>query len=215
MRKTMTFNPLIHNRRSQRLPGYDYSRPGAYFVTMCVRNREYLFGEIQNNTTHLNSYGQIVKETWYDLPNHIGNVVLDEFVIMPNHIHGIIILVGAGSEPAPTNQDVPCSEPASTNQYMFRSEPIPVNRKKHQALPEVIRQLKTFSSRRINQHRKTPGVSVWQRNYYDHIDRNESELNRIRQYILNNPINWQYDEENIINKPPRYVAMLNPQKEYL
>jgi REP element-mobilizing transposase RayT len=187
----MTFNPAKHHRKSIRLSGYDYSQPGAYFVTICTQNRECLFGEIENGKMQIGEYGKIIKFTWNDLPNHVGNIVLDEFIVMPNHFHGIIILVGAGSEPAPTDSI------------------------KHHALPEIIRQLKTFSARRINQNRKTPGISIWQRNFYDHIGHDKKELYRIRQYIRDNPVNWDSDEENPISKSPRYVAMLNPQRQYL
>ena len=91
---------------------------------------------------------------------------------MPNHVHGIIIIrdVGAGSEPAPTT--------------------------KRHGLPEIVRQFKTFSARRINRRRGTPGQPVWQRNYYEHIIRHEESLNRIRDYILTNPLRWNLDREN-------------------
>ena len=125
----------------------------------------------------LSKYGYDVEYTWYDLPNHNIHIKLDQFIVMPNHIHGIIIIngstVGAGSEPAPT-------------------------KKKH-GLSEIIRQLQTFSARRINQNRNTVGKPVWQRNYYDHIIRNEESLHRIREYIIYNPLKWEFDKENPIN----------------
>ena len=91
----------LHDRRSIRLQGYDYSQAGAYFVTICSHNREYLFGEIVGGQMHLNVYGTIVQNTWDDLVNHVAGIKLGEFVIMPNHVHGIIIIhdVGAGSNP--------------------------------------------------------------------------------------------------------------------
>jgi REP element-mobilizing transposase RayT len=110
---------------------------------------------------------------WADLPQHYLNVKCDAFVIMPNHIHGIILLrefnVGAGLKPAPTRRH---------------------------GLPEIVRALKTFSARRINEIRRTPGASVWQRNYYEHVVRNDDELLCIREYILNNPMRWDNDREN-------------------
>ena len=131
----------------------------------------------------LNEFGKIVEWTWHDLPNHVVGIVLDAFVVMPNHVHGIVIIaddvgagsVGAGSEPAPTTTPAP---------------------PKRHGLPEIVRQLKTFSARRINDHRGMRGVPVWQRNYYEHIIRNDNELNRIREYIMNNPSNWEIDQEN-------------------
>ncbi len=175
----MTYDPARHHRRSIRLKGYDYSQPGAYFVTICTHQRRCLFGDVVDGEMRLNEAGGMVEWTWYDLPNHIDNIELDAFVVMPNHVHGIIIIrepvvgagsVGAGSEPAPTT--------------------------KRHGLPEIVRQFKTFSARRINRWRGTPGTPVWQRNYYEHIIRDEQSLNRIRQYILENPIRWQLDREN-------------------
>ncbi|MEX2492883.1 MAG: transposase [Nitrospirales bacterium] len=191
----MTYNPADHvrarhavpqpaaplrNRRSIRLSGFDYSQDGAYFVTVCTKNRDCVFGEIEDGNMVLNSYGQIVSNVWRDLPDHYFHVRSDQFVVMPNHKHGIIMLnrdhvvgidVGAGLKPATTA--------------------------KFHALPEIIRGFKTFSSRRINELRDTPGTSLWQRNYYEHIIRDDDELNRIRQYILDNPAQWETtDREN-------------------
>jgi len=111
------YDPARHHRRSIRLRGYDYTQAGAYFITICTQGREYLFGEVADDEMHLNEYGRIVRDVWFDLPNHVSNVVLDAFVVMPNHVHGIVVIVngdvvgvgvdgadsvGAGSEPAPT-----------------------------------------------------------------------------------------------------------------
>jgi putative transposase len=175
----MKYDPDKHHRRSIRLKGYDYSQKGAYFITICTKNRECLFGEIQQEQMNLNDLGRFVYDVWDDLPNHYAHVELDTFVIMPNHIHGIILLsdtpVGAGFKPAPTT---------------------PTDTAKRQPLSEIIRALKTFSARRINAHRNTAGSPVWQRNYYEHIIRDENSLNRIRQYIVDNPKNWNGDREN-------------------
>lgn len=176
----MTFDPEIHHRRSIRLQHYDYAQAGAYFVTICVQNRTCLLGTISEGQTWVNDHGKIVNECWNDLPDHYGQVVLDEFIVMPNHVHGIIILsddkVGAGFKPALTG------------------EPAPTNR--NHGLPEIIRAFKTFSARRINQTRNTPGMSVWQRNYYEHVIRNDDDLNKVREYIINNPAGWDKDKEN-------------------
>ena len=159
--------------KSLRLRGYDYSRTGAYFVTMCTQNRANLFGKIVKNEMRLNVYGRMVQEVWNGLPWHYPHVVLDAFVIMPNHIHGIVVLsVGAGLKPAPTRH----------------------------SLPEIVRAFKTFSARQINESRHTPGTPVWQRNYYEHIIRNQAALNRIRQYIIDNPGHWEKDRENPTRK---------------
>ncbi len=168
----MKYNAEIHHRRSIRLKGYDYSQNGAYFLTVCTHNRECLLGEITDGEMVLNEYGKIVDECWRGLPNHYQNMQLDYFVVMPNHFHGIIMIntVGAGLKPAPTKT-------------------------KH-GLSEFIRALKTFSSKQINQIRNTPGISVWQRNYWEHIIRDEKSLENIRNYIINNPAQWEEDENN-------------------
>ncbi|GIV83933.1 MAG: hypothetical protein KatS3mg052_0940 [Candidatus Roseilinea sp.] len=165
------------NRRSIRLKGYDYSQAGAYFITICTKDRACLFGEVVNGEMRLNALGQIVHGVWNNLPNHYAGVEMDAFVVMPNHVHGIVVIVGAGFKPAPTTTTAP-----TTTRH---------------GLPEIVRQFKTFSARRINEMRGTPGVSVWQRNYYEHIIRNEESLHRIREYIANNPLKWELDRENL------------------
>jgi putative transposase len=245
-RKFMAYDPEKHHRRSIRLKGYDYTQPGAYFITICTHGRECLFGEIIDGEMHLNEAGQIVVQTWQDLPNHVPHVQLDAFVVMPNHVHGIIIIteraggigagfkparttmgpgsaadsgstagpgsVGADSEPAPTITTGPRSnagpglvgaglEPAPTTMGPGGPDPVgaglePAPTRSSYGLPEIVRQFKTFSARRINELRGTPGTPVWQRNYYEHIIRNEFSLNRIRQYIAENPARWDADQEN-------------------
>lgn len=191
----MTYDPGRHHRRSIRLKGYDYSQAGAYFITICTQDRVCLFGEIVDGEMRLNDMGRMVEFTWFDLPNHVDGLVLDAFVVMPNHVHGILVIVGAGStEPAPTG-----SAPTVPN----------TGGEKRHGLPEIVRQFKTFSSRRINEYRHTPGMPVWQRNYYEHIIRNEESLNRIRQYIADNPLQWALDREN----PVVRATHASPQQE--
>jgi len=163
--------PVYHQRHSIRLKGYDYSKEGAYFVTVVTQDRNNLLGEILDGQMRLNDFGKIVQNTWDDLINHNDHIELDDFVAMPNHVHGIIVI---------------------TNAEMERDD--------RRSVSEVVRQLKTFSARRINVKRATPGVPVWQRNYYEHIIRNEDDLNRIREYITVNPMRWQDDEENPLRR---------------
>jgi len=175
MSDTAIYDPEIHKRTSLRLQGYDYAQAGMYFVTICAYEHKCLFGEIVDGEMRLNDKGRIVLECWNDLPQHYENLVLDYFTIMPNHVHGIMALldipvVGAGLKPAPTA--------------------------KRHGLSEMVRALKTFSSKHINKIRSTPGMPVWQRNYYEHVIRDDDDLNRIREYIINNPPNWGEDEEN-------------------
>ena len=183
---------MLNKRRVLRLKDYDYSEPGAYFVTICTQNRKHLFGEIANGEMRLNEFGKIVQGCWDDLPNHYGRINLDAFVIMPNHTHGIIWIldgygnVGAGFKPAPT--------------------PATRNRNHRHGIPEIVRAFKTFASRRVNESRTTPGVAVWQRNYYEHVIRNDEELFQTRQYIQENPLQWDLDPENPNCEPAVLVS---------
>jgi len=157
----MPYGPNKHGRRSMRLKGYDYSTPGAYFVTLCTQDRSCLFGEVATGEMRLNEAGRLVQAVWEDLPKHYAAIALDAFTVMPNHIHGIIVLtgidVGAGFKPAPTTTP------------------------KRHALPEIVRGFKTFSARSLNDHQGTHGRRVWQRNYYEHVVRSEESLDRIRE----------------------------------
>jgi len=154
-----------HHRRSIRLKGYDYAQAGAYFVTMCTRDRACFFGDITDGRMCLNDCGQLIADSWRWLSARYPYVGLGEWVVMPNHLHGIIILTEpdgrGGSRTAPTQ-----------------------NRK---SLGRLIGAFKTVSTKRLNVIRHTPGESVWQRNYYEHIVRDEESLARIRQYIIDNP----------------------------
>ena len=173
----MKYNPAIHHRRSIRLRGYDYSQSGAYYLTICTYKRKCIFGEIVDGTMVSNECGKILDYCWSDLPNHYHHIKLANHVIMPNHFHGIVIIsVGAGYKPAPTE-----------------TEPAPTDPQTTHALPEIVRGLKTFSARRINEYRNTPGIPVWQRNYYEHIIRDEESLARISKYIVENPARWGKD----------------------
>ncbi len=181
-------------RDQLRLPGYDYSRPGLYFVTMCVSRREHMFGEVVDGKMILNAMGDIVSRVWFDLPNHYGNIALDEFIIMPNHVHGIIrildshnaytnAVVRAGLKPAPTATDL---QPAPTN---ANADTIHI---KNHPLTEIIRGFKTFSSREINKT-VASGYFCWHRSFHERIIRDIGELDRIRSYIQHNPVNWLQD----------------------
>ncbi|NEP14968.1 MAG: transposase [Symploca sp. SIO2C1] len=161
----MIFDPNLRSRRSIHLPEYDYTQPGAYFITTCSWQRQCLFGDINHGQMKLSRYGETVKFNWFNLTRVYPYVNLDAFVLMPNHLHGIIVL---------TEQAIAT--------------------RKHHGLPEVVRGLKTFSARRINQLRNNRGVPVWQRGYYEKVIRNEQSLQNIREYIINNPLGWEKDE---------------------
>ena len=196
--------PTQTRRKSIRLPGYDYSQNGAYFVTICAHNRQCSFGDVIDGEMVLNEYGKIVVQCWWDLPNHYKNMELDCFIVMPNHFHGIIVIaniVRAGLKPAPTHHGenmINANNIAGAGLKPART---------HHGLPEYIRALKTFSSKQINKIRNATGIPVWQRNYHEHIIRNDNDLNQIREYIQNNPLQWKTDENN-----PLKIKNQNPAK---
>jgi len=168
-----------HHRRSIRLKAYDYSKPGAYFVTICSYKRECVFGNWINGEMLINEFGQIIENEWLKTAQIRDNIRLDEYVVMPNHFHGILFIACRGVlQYAPTKE--------------FRSP--------SQTIGSIIRGFKSTVTKQIKQLRNTPGATIWQRNYYERIIRNEKELNRIREYILNNPLKWQLDRENPLSK---------------
>ena len=182
------YNPKIHHRESMRLKNYDYSQDGYYFTTICAKNKIECFGEIIDGKMVLNECGKIVEKCWYDLPNHYHNCRLDEFIIMPNHNHGIVIIdngvVETGLKPIRMDKSV----------VGMGLKPIPTGVKRY-SLSEIIRAFKTFSSRKINE--QNPNLIFrWQLRFYDHIIRNEKSLDKIREYIVNNPLKWELDRNN-------------------
>jgi putative transposase len=202
----MADEPQKHHRHSIRLKGYDYTRPGAYFVTICAQRRVEIFGNIVKGDMDLNQFGHIVQAAWFDLPRHYPHIQLDAFCIMPNHVHGIIVLdephVGAGLK----------GEAFQPDGMMYREGSMPEDNKtrpykhvpKHHPLSEIIRAFKSFSARRINGIRNTRGVPVWQRNYYEHIIRDEADFNIIRAYVLENQERWQEDPLHTSAPPNRF-----------
>jgi len=166
-----------HHRRSVRLKGHDYAQPGAYFVTVCTRDRECLLGEVVDGEMRLNEYGMAVREEWLKTAELRETVELDACTIMPNHMHGIIVITnGKGT-----------ARRAPTERF---GKPVA------DSIPTIMRAFKSASTKHINVIRRTPGTPVWLRNYYEHIIRNDDELKAIRQYILSNPANWTADENH-------------------
>lgn len=166
-------SPQQGHRRSIRLRDYDYAQSGVYFVTLCVAQKQCLFGDVVEDVVQLADIGKVVETTLLSLPEHFPQLTLDMWVVMPNHLHVIFILEDiqeGGSRTAPT-----------------------VSRK---PLGRLIGAFKTMSTKQINLQRNTSGEILWQRNYYEHIIRNEKSLEEIREYILNNPARWAEDDEN-------------------
>ena len=189
----MPFDPQSHHRRSIRLPGYDYTQPGAYFVTVVTWQREELFGQVVSGEMHLNDFGRIAREEWLKTAALRSNVALreDEFVVMPNHVHGVVwivdegeSLVGAQRRCAPTENRAPTKDH------------VPIGRLVASSIPAIIRAYKSAVTYRINALREMPGTPLWQRNYYEHIVRDDKEFWAIVNYIHDNPLNWQEDQEN-------------------
>ena len=167
----MTHSQPRYHRRSIWLPAYDYAQAGAYFVTIVCRNRVLLLEDPR--------FREVVEETWLWLADQYEFVYLDEFVVMPNHLHGIIVIRDGrrgASRSAPTRSATETP--------------------KRKPLGRLVGAFKTVSTKRINGIRSTPGLPVWQRNYYERVIRDDEELNRLRQYIIDNPAHWEEDREN-------------------
>lgn len=189
------FDPQKHHRRSIRLPNYDYSQAGAYYVTIVTWHRECLFGEVVKGEMKLNQYGLVAKQQWEKLPKRFPNIELGAFVIMPNHEHGIIVITdGRGTAENRMGYDGESSRRAPTHEQFQR----PVKG----SVPTIIRSYKSSVAYRINLMRGTEGVPVWQRNYYEHIIRNEKDLQAKTDYIESNPMLWDDDDDNPINLKP-------------
>lgn len=183
-------------RKNLRLSDYDYSSPGFYFVTICAKNRDPKFGKVvgagpgstglpsreklrdsAGPKMVLNEVGLTVESVWKEMPDHYPGVEIDEFIVMPNHVHGIIALVGA-------QFIAPCD--CTVTQGAINRAP---------TIGEIIRSFKAASTRRV---RLAGMVDFgWQRNYYERVIRNEDELNKIRQYVSNNPMTWEQDPERV------------------
>ena len=198
------------NRRSIRLRGYDYSSEGFYFVTICTYENIHYFGEIVKDTMKLSKMGMIVEKCWFDIPKHFPFVVLDEFVVMPNHLHGIIIIdknvgqVGAQNlapvqcrgARAQNFTPVRCQGVGAQNFTPVHDDEVQSNRFGPQSknLASIIRGFKIG----VSKYAKENSIPFkWHRGYYDHIIRTQKSLENIRQYIVDNPLKWQLDRNNI------------------
>ena len=170
----MRFDPERHHRQSVRLRGYNYAQPGAYFVTLCTQNHKCLFGQVIEGEMRLSDAGRMVQKWWLELAHKFARVESDANIVMPNHFHGIILIVarvGAdlGVRPHGLSHIVRWFKTMTTNKYIrgVREQGWPAFREK-----------------------------LWQRNYYERIIRDEEELNGFRQYIVDNPMQWEMDQEN-------------------
>ncbi len=187
------FNPEKHHRRSIRLKGYDYNLPGAYFVTMVTQQRECLFGEIVDAEMVLSDCGKIAEACWRAIPEHFPHVQLGAYVIMPNHVHGIIVIDNDASANVAPHADTVGNADRGAALLHPNDNPHRMNVKPG-SLGAIVRSYKSAVSYRIPRERNA--ASIWQRNYYEHIIRNERELQRITDYINTNPLRWNDDNEN-------------------
>ncbi len=187
------FDPQKHHRKSIRLQGYDYSQAGAYYVTIVTYQRDCLFGEIENEIMILNGFGKIADECWLTIPDHFPNVELGAHVIMPNHAHGIIVIRNDESAShAVDAQHVGVTQCVAPTPTITRPKG-----PKPKSLGAIIGSFKSAVSYRI--HKEHNATDIWQRNYYEHIIRDEKDLQNKTDYIEANPSLWDEDENNPIN----------------
>lgn len=181
----LSYDPDIHHRQSMRLKGYDYAQSGAYFVTVVTKDRLCLFGDVIEEKMCVNGPGAIVQKVWDELPTWFPTIRLDAFVVMPNHVHGIIVIHQPVGVPLVGTQ-------GDGDKATTRVAP---------TLGDIVGAFKSITTVRYTQGVKA-GLwnpfreRLWQRNYYEHVIRNESELNRAREYIVGNPVLWDRDREN-------------------
>ncbi|MBC6109577.1 transposase [Pedobacter fastidiosus] len=191
----MKYNPLIHHRRSIRLKDYDYSKTGAYFITICCEDRLHRFGKVSGNEMILNKLGVIAYNEWINLSERFVNFELDVFQIMPNHMHGIIVLSDVGATLAVAqeeneNKDLIISD--SSNQKLDRA-----TARVAPTIADIVGAYKSIVSNECLKIYKSQNKSMgklWQRNYYEHIMRDENAYYNISNYIINNPKKWDEDK---------------------
>ena len=197
-------DPDRHHRQSIRLRGWDYRQSGAYFVTIVIAGRDLLFGQMAGGVVVLSPFGRVATAGWQRLAHHFSQVRLDEFVVMPNHVHGIIWLANEcerRGEAFPTS-DLQSEgltrmpEPEQPAHSLRMPHPCQRAQLQSGSLGAAVGNFKSTVTRSINRTRNSPGAPVWQSNFHERIIRNERELSAIRQYIRNNPANWDDDNEN-------------------
>lgn len=161
-------------RKRNRLKDYDYDQAGYYFVTFCTRDRQHYFGQVKDSQVSKSLYGEIADHFWRDIPSHYANVEIDEFMVMPNHIHGIIIIHPAANAV---------------------QSPVAITSPMYGLLSKVVRAYKEAVTKRIHNQFQDNEFG-WQRSFYDHIIRNDIELQYIQTYISQNPLKWELDRDN-------------------
>jgi REP element-mobilizing transposase RayT len=176
------------SRRSIRLPYYDYTQGGGYFVTICSEDRRCVLGDVRSEQVQLSQLGRIALACWLEIPSHFPDIILDEFVIMPNHVHGILVLradVGVPNNPR-SNVGAQNFAPVADEVRIFHVLP--------NSLGSIIRSYKAAVTQNWRKQRPQLSGSIWQRNYHEHVIRDERDLLKKREYIINNPMKWELDE---------------------
>ena len=178
------YESLIRQRRSIRLPGYDYTQPGYYFITICSAGRQCIFGEItvKEECLAVSPIGKLIIECWESIPFHFPNVALDAFVLMPNHLHGILQIEDRRDH--------------GTKHFLVSVKPEAFGKPVTQSIPTIIRSFKSIVSRQVIDEGLGNCSPVGQRNSHEHVIRPERDLDEIRKYISENPSNWSQDPEN-------------------
>ena len=178
------YNPQIHHRKSIRLKDHDYSRDGLYFITICCKNKECLFGEIQREEMILNEYGAITNHCWLHIPEHFPDAILHTHIVMPNHIHGIIEIA---------QPEIPYANVGAENfQPLHHAHRNQFQKMIPRSVGSIVKGFKIGVTKWFREN--TDIETVWQRNYYEHIIRNEQDYRTIAQYIRNNPSRWNDDK---------------------
>jgi REP element-mobilizing transposase RayT len=175
----VAYDPEKHHRRSIRLEGYDYRCEGAYFITICTRDRACVFGTVADDAVKLSQRGMIAEACWHDIPNHRPYVSLDKLIVMPNHIHGILWIDAHGDA-----------------QRATQVSPLQHPRLLPESLGAIVGAYKAAVTRNINKIRPGAAADLWQPNYFEHIIRDQRGLVELRDYIVLNPQRWARDLEN-------------------
>jgi REP element-mobilizing transposase RayT len=185
------------HRKNIRLENYDTTSPGYYFVTIVSHERKNIFGEIIDGEMNLNQAGKIVEQTWQEIPRHFPNTSCEIFVVMPNHIHGIINIID--DEMVGARHKVSRNEDSAEPLQQIKTQPLGV----------IVRSFKSAVTKRAHDLELFIGEKIWQRNYYEHIIRDEADYQQIVDYIASNPINWEYDLENLKTSNPIQKSFYN------
>lgn len=179
----MSANLNLPNRRTLRLKNYDYSTSAGFFITVNTFQKKSLLGHAEAGSIQLNNAGRFVDSTWQSLAHLFPSILLDAFVVMPNHVHGVFFIGTAEQDEVSVVNEEGWACPART----MNAAP---------TLGAVVGAFKSISAIGCNRILGTQGQPFWHRNYYEHVIRNDADLNRIREYIAGNPANWAQDEEN-------------------